>query len=157
MTAPVTDGEVVLAKFLGAYALYVCLLAPTLMYPLLLEWVGEPDWGIVVATYAGLLLMGAQVVALGVFCSALTANQIVASVLAIVVMLGIWMIGPLGAALLPKVPRLVALALYAGAHGHFTSFISGRIAVRDVVYFASLTWLWLFLAVRVVESRRWRR
>jgi gliding motility-associated transport system permease protein len=156
MTAPVTDAEVVVAKFLGAYMLYVCLLIPTLIYPLLLDWVGDPDWGIILATYVGLLVMGAQVVALGVLCSGLTRNQIIASVLAIVIQIMLWIIGPIAAAMLPKIPELTLVALYAGGRDHLTPFIAGRIAVRDIVYFLTLTWLWLFLAVRVVESRRWR-
>ncbi len=153
MTAPVTDGEVVIAKFLGALVLYVCLLAPTLLFHFILEWLGSPDWGIVISAYVGLTLMGFQFVALGVFCSALTRNQIVAAMLALVLQLSLWLLGPVG----ESIPgHLGDLARYAGAVEHLNPFMEGRIAFRDVAYFLTLGCFWLFLAVRALESKRWR-
>lgn len=153
MTAPVTDTEVILAKFIGAFVLYACLLLPTLAYPLILSFVGKPDWGVVLSAYFGLLLMGCQFVALGVFCSSLTRNQIVAGVLALVLQLGLWMIGTVGDSLSGM---LRDMCHYAAALDHLKPFLEGRIAFRDVFYFLSLCGFWLFLAVRSLESKRWR-
>jgi len=153
MTAPVTEWEVTLAKFLGAFALYAAMLAPTLAYPLILSALGKPDWGVVASAYAGLLLLGAEFLALGVLCSALTANQIVAALLAFLAQLALWLLGPISSAL---GRGFRAAALYASASEHFQPFLEGRIAFRDVFYFVSLTVFGLFLAVRALESRRWR-
>ena len=153
MTAPVTETEVILSKFLGALVLYGSILVSTLVYPVILSFLGRPDWGIIFTSYAGLLLMGFQFVALGVFCSSLTQNQIVAGILALVLQMGLWLLGPIGNGLSGP---LRAVAQYASALDHLIPFLEGRIAFRDVLYFVSLGFFWLFLAVRVLESKRWR-
>ena len=153
MTAPVGDGEVILGKFFGALAFFVFMLLPTLIYVLILRVLGRPDLGPILAAYAGLFLMGCQFLALGLFCSALTRNQIVAGVMALVMLLVIWVLGAVGDRMTgPFAPIL----RYVGTLEHVRSFSAGRIAFRDVFYFASVTCLWLFLAVRVLESKRWR-
>ena len=153
MTAPVSDAEVVIAKFLGTLLLYACLLIPTLAYPAILSFFGNPDWGIVFSSYVGLLLMGFQFVALGVFCSSLTRNQIVAGTLALILQLGLWLLGSF-AQTTSGLWR--DIFLYAGALDRLKPFLDGRIAFRDVFYFLSLGCFWLFLAVRSLESKRWR-
>jgi len=153
MTAPVTDTEVVVAKFLGALVLYLFVLAPTLVYHVILALLGRPDWGIVLAGYAGLLFMGFEFVALGTLASALTSNQIIAAVLALIVQLGLWLLGMVGEAVHGPLRDVLD---YASLLEHFRPFLLGRIAFRDALYFLSLGAFWLFLAVRVLESRRWR-
>jgi len=153
MTAPVTDMEVILAKFLGALALYLFVLAPTLAYHVILALVGRPDWGVVLCAYAGLILMGFEFVALGTLTSALTSNQIIAAVLALIAQLSLWLLGMVGDA--AHGPLRDALN-YASILEHFRPFLLGRIAFRDVLYFLTLGGFWLFLAVRALESRRWR-
>lgn len=154
MTAPVTDSEVIVAKFLGALILYAALLLPTLAYPVILSFLGKPDWGIVFSAYVGLLLMGCQFVALGVFCSSLTRNQIVAGALALILQLCLWMVGTVGDSLSGA---LGEICHYAAALDHLKPFLEGRIAFRDAFYFLSLCGFWLFLAVRSLESKRWRQ
>lgn len=153
MTAPVTDTEVVLSKFLGALAFFVFMLLPTLGYVVILCVLGEPDLGPIVAAYVGLFLMGCQFLALGLFCSALTRSQIVAGMMALVMLLVIWVLGAVGEWMTGP---LAPVMEYLGTLQHLNSFSMGRIAFRDAFYFASMTCFWLFLSVRVLESRRWR-
>lgn len=153
MTAPVTDAEVILSKFLGAVAFFVFMLLPTLGYVVILCVLGDPDLGPIVAAYVGLFLMGCQFLALGLFCSALTRSQIVAGVMALVMLLVIWVLGAVGEWMTGP---LAPVMEYLGTLQHLNSFSMGRIAFRDAFYFASMTCFWLFLSVRVLESRRWR-
>lgn len=151
MTAPVTDAQVVLGKFFGALAFYLFMLLPTLAYVAVLKVLGRPDLGLIASSYAGLALMGAPFIALGLFCSALTRNQIVAGVLALVLLLMGWVLGSVSEALPPALRPIIE---YAGTLPHLRPFSAGRIPFRDVFFFLSLTAFWLFLSVRALESIR---
>jgi ABC-2 type transport system permease protein len=153
MTAPVTDAQVILGKFIGSMAFYVFMLLPTGIYVLLLLALGRPDLGVVAASYVGLLAMGCEFVALGLFCSALTRNQIIAGVLALVGLLVLWVVGAVGERMTGP---LRSILTYLGTAQHVQPFELGRIAFRDLFYFFSMTCFWLFLSVRTLESKRWR-
>jgi len=153
MTAPVTDAEVILSKFLGAVAFFLCMLLPTLGYAIVLCKLGEPDLGPIVSAYVGLFLMGCLFIAVGIFCSALARSQIVAGVSALVILLVMWVLGEVGGYMTGPFAPLVA---YVGTLEHLSPFSGGRVAFRDAFYFISMTCFWLFLAVRVLESKRWR-
>ncbi|MBW7943607.1 MAG: ABC transporter permease, partial [Candidatus Kuenenia stuttgartiensis] len=93
MTAPITDFAVVFGKFLAAWALYNIMIAPTAFYIIFLAWVGSPDYGAIIASYIGLVLMGGLFVSVGMLVSAVTKNQIVAAVTGIVALLILLVIG----------------------------------------------------------------
>src|SRR3990170_276574 len=143
MTAPVTDFEVVFGKFLAAWALYIAFLA----------WVGNPDYGAIIASYIGLILMGGLFVSIGLLVSAITKNQIVAAVIGIVALLILLVIGLASAG---NEGWLYSTLKYIGTYDHWETFTKGIVDTRDVVYYISFTALLLFIVVRIVESRRWR-
>ena len=153
MTAPVTDAEVVLSKFFGAVVFFLFMLLPTLAYMAILRALGKLGGGPVFAAYAGLFLMGCQFIALGLFCSAVTRSQIVAGIMAFVMLVVLWVMGEVGAYMTGPFAPVVE---YAGTLQHLKRFSDGRIAFRDAFYFVSVTCFWLFLCVRILESRRWR-
>jgi len=153
MTAPVTDAQIVMGKYLGALGFYVFMLLPTLIYVAVLDVLGDPDYGLIAASYLGLLLMGAQFIAIGLFCSSVAGHQIVAGAAALVMLLAFWLMSTVAGG---SAAALSSALQYAGSAGHLRSFWVGRVAFRDVVYFLSTTAFWLFLSVRVLESRRWR-
>ena len=93
MTAPVTDFEVVLGKFLAAFGLYAVMIFSTLIYVVFLGWVGNPDYGSIITSYIGLMLMGSVYISVGLLTSALTRNQIVAAVIGIVGLMFLLVIG----------------------------------------------------------------
>ena len=153
MTAPVTEFQVILGKFIGALAFYGFMLAPTLAYGAILCILGKPDLGVMFSSYLGLAAMGCEFIALGLFCSTVTHNQIVAAVLALVALLVLWVVGAVG----DYLPAALRASLeYLGTVQHLNAFSTGRIAFRDFFYFFSMTAFWLFLSVRVLESKRWR-
>jgi ABC-2 type transport system permease protein len=154
LTAPISDAAVILGKFLGALGFYLCLLLATSPYVAAVARHGGPDWGAMASGYAGLVLLGALYIAVGLFFSACTSSQIVAviasfSLLAVLTLLA----GSLAQHVGPKL-RLVLLHL--SIDHHFIQFVHGSPSLGSLVFFVTTTALMLFLAVKVLESRRWR-
>lgn len=155
LTSPVRDWEVTVGKWIAAFAFYVLLLATTLVYVVILRiYVSNLDLGLIAATYLGLVLVGAAAVAIGVLASSLTRNQIVAFFIAMALLLVIWYAGyVIGFYVAPPANLLFE---YVGGWNRFQAFSLGQAQLRDIVYFVTLTLGALFLASRVLASRRWR-
>ena len=152
LTAPVRDSEVILGKFLGSMGILTVMLALTLYYPILLILFGDPDIGPIVTGYMGLLLLGYTALAVGLFTSSLTSNQIVAAVVAIGILLALYLIGT-AASFLPQ--ALGEVIGYFSLSFYFPDFMRGVIDTRGIVYYLSITALFLFLAIRSLENSRW--
>jgi gliding motility-associated transport system permease protein len=157
MTAPVTAGEVVLAKFTAAFLFYAFMLVPTLSYYAIVRIAGKPDVGPMVAQYVGMLLMGGLCVAVGFFTSTLTRSQVLAAFMGIVVLLLMWFLDPI--ARLATEGDLTSTWFRVGSYlspmAHLRAFEKGIIDASDVCFFLSLTIYVLFLSVRSVEVRKW--
>jgi ABC-2 type transport system permease protein len=153
LTAPVRDWEVVAGKFLASLIYYAGTLALTGLYIPALVLYGNPDLGTIGSGYLGLGLLGAALLALGVFSSSLTGNQIVAAVIGVVASVGLWLLDLLGSILGGSAQQLIS---YLTPSGHYYNLIDGIVDTRDLVYYLSATFLFLFLASRVLETRRWR-
>lgn len=154
-TAPVAEYQVVLGKFLAGYLFYLCLWLPTIAYVVILRRFSSADLRPVATGYLGVALLGAMFVAVGEFTSALTRNQIVAYMTGAVVLLGLF----LGGLLLPIVIRGEAASgvlEYFNLYKHLQDFSQGIVDSRYLVYYLSVTGFALFLATRVIESRKWR-
>jgi len=152
LTAPVRDSEVIMGKFLGSLGILTVMLALTFYYPILLWVFGSPDWGPIATGYLGLFLLGCTSLAVGLFASSLTSNQIVAAVVAGGIIFALWFIG-MAADLLPE--ALGEVIGYLSLNYHFPDFMRGVIDTRGVIYYLSITALFLFLAVRSLENSRW--
>ena len=153
LTAPVREYEIVLGKFFGCLLVLGGMLALTLYFPLLLLIFGDPDTGPILTSYLGLLLLGSACMAIGIFASSLTSNQIVSAVVAGGILFGLWFLGLVGD-LIPQPLR--EIVSYFSLSSHFPGFIRGVVDTRDVVYYLSVTAVFLFLSVRSVETERWR-
>jgi len=152
LTAPVRDSEVIMGKFLGSLGILTAMLALTFYYPILLMWFGDPDIGPIATGYLGLFLLGGTSLAVGLFASSLTSNQIVAVVIAGGILFALWFIG-MAADLLPE--ALGEVTGYLSLYSHFPDFMRGVIDTRGIIYYLSITALFLFLAVRSLENSRW--
>jgi ABC-2 type transport system permease protein len=154
MTAPVTDTEVVTSKFLGVLVFYVALLATTLFHVIILSRYGGSQWGVVLFSYFGMILLGSLYVSVGVFASALTRYQLVAAIIAV----GVLSVFTLAVdAIAVRLGGVWRTALgYVNVLKHFEDFSKGIFDTRALVFFVSGTLFFLFLAVKVLESRRWR-
>jgi ABC-2 type transport system permease protein len=152
-TYPLTDWAVILGKFLSALLVYLIFLAFTVSYSVALTFVTRLDWGAIGAGYLGLILLGASALALGLFASSLTENQIIAGVVGFALLLLFWIIGwvqELGTGGLGKGFQYLSLL------DHYDNFTKGVIDTRDLVYCLSFIFFFLFLTKRQLESRRWR-
>jgi ABC-2 type transport system permease protein len=154
MTAPLSDFQMVLGKYLASLIFYLIMIAPTLVYLILMEIFGNPDWGAALAAYLGLLLVGMSFTAFGVFASSLTHNQIVAWIAGAVPLL---LFACLGFFMVDMVEgRLRQVLQQINVMARFGQFTRGQVESDAVVFFLATTALFLFLTVKVVESRRWR-
>ena len=160
MTAPVADWQVIAAKWLATFCFYVVMLAPTLVYWGVLAEVGrnigKPDAGPVLAAYAGALLLGGLYIAIGIFASSVTENSLLSAFVAFCVAVGLLVMELLTQSLGVTVSWAQDAGRYLSHQWHFLEFVKGQIALHDVIYFVSFTLFFLFLAVRALESRKWR-
>lgn len=153
-TAPLEDWDIVLGKFLGFAALQALLVAGLLFFPLALSWLAAPpglDWAESLGVLAGLFFQGLLFGAIGLFASSLTRSQAAAFLTAFLICFGIFAGGKL-AALLPS--GAAEIAAYAGLDSHLETLAKGVLDTRDLVYFATTTTAFLFLAVQRLEARR---
>jgi len=156
MTCPVTEVEVVIGKYLGALLFYLFLWLPTVGYVFVLRAYAAdgqgPETGPVLAGYLGTLLVGASFTAVGLFASTLTRNQIVAAVLTFVFLTLLLLIGVLDFVVQDSVWR-DGLS-YVNLFSHMETFGKGIVDTRHVTFYLSLVLLFLFAAVRVLETKR---
>ena len=153
LTSPLTDLEIVLGKFLGALGLYAVMVAVTLIHFGLLFAFGTPEWKPLATAYLGLLLFGGCFIALGLFISSLTKNQIVAGAATFGVFLLLWVVDWIGEGLGPTGQAIVK---YLSMTDHLDDFVKGVIDTKHLVYYLSFIAFVLFLTVRSVDTERWR-
>ena len=155
MTSPISEIQVVLGKFLASLSLFAVMLLPTAGYVVYMYLHSEPlpPWRLLLAGYAGILLLGGSLLALGIFISSLTESQLIASVLTFVAFLLLWVVdlgqtteGGIGAVL-----------QYLSASHHYDDFARGIIDTSGLIYYFSFMVLFIFLTVRSIDSMRWRR
>jgi gliding motility-associated transport system permease protein len=153
LTSPLTDLEIVLGKFLGALGLYAVMVALTLIHFGLLFAFGKPEWKPLATAYLGLLLFGGCFIALGLFISSLTKNQIVAGAATFGVFLLLWVVDWIGESMGPTGQ---AILKYLSMTEHLEDFVKGVIDTKHLVYYLSFIAFGLFLTVRSVDTERWR-
>lgn len=153
LTYPITDMEVLLGKFFACMAVFIIMIALTVLYPLLLIAFGQPETGPIITGYIGLLLVGASFVSLGIFASSLTENQIIAATVAFGLLLLFWMIG-FSASLAGQM--LGDILSYISLTAHLEAFAKGVIDTTDIIYYLIFISLFLFLTLRILESKKWR-
>lgn len=153
ITMPVTDWQVVLGKFLGALGVLVAALGLTLAYAFTLASLGDLDWGVTIAGYLGLLLLGGTYIAIGLMASSWTRHQVAASLITVGITFALYILGYYVA----DMPKSVAPVVeYLSLDAHFRNISRGVIDTRDLVYYFSLIGGCLFLATQSLDSRRWR-
>ena len=153
LTSPLTVLELVLGKFLGCLFFLGLMILAAGIYPAILLIYGDPEIGALLAGYLGLFLIGGVFVAVGIFTSSLTENQIIAAVSCFVILLLLYVLS------WPAVTSITVageIFRYLSVVEHFSVMVQGLIDTRDVFYFLTLIVLCLFLTERAVESSRWR-
>lgn len=150
LTSPITETQIVLAKFAASMSLILLMLILSAAYPIVLAIYGDPDWGPIFSGYLGLVLFAGALVGVGLLTSALTNNQIIAALLSLSIFLLLWIIDEYGHLVPdPFDELLVNMSLSV----HFKPFATGSLYLTDVAYFLSAAMLSLFLSVRALAWR----
>jgi ABC-2 type transport system permease protein len=153
MTSPVRDLEIVLGKWLAALVLYAAILGISGINLAILFAFGRPDWKPILVGFLGLLLQGGCLLAIGIFISTMTRNQIIAGGATFAVCLMLWVLDWVSAYDQSAWGKVVS---YLSVVTHFEPFAKGVIDTKDVVFYLSMIFFGLFLTARSVESLRWR-
>ncbi|MEI7497719.1 MAG: ABC transporter permease subunit [Candidatus Falkowbacteria bacterium] len=155
LTLPITNFQAVLAKFLSSLAFIAIGLLLTLTLPISVAQIGHLDWGPVIGSYLGALLLAGAYLALGLFISALTKNQIISFVLALFASFGFYIIG--SDFVVASAPQLfVPIFSFLGLGSHFQTIAKGVIDTKDLFYYLSFILFFLWLNHRVIEQRNWQ-
>lgn len=154
MTAPISETQVVLGKYLAAFVLYAALWAPTVLYAVMIARHSPIDWGPVAGGYAGILGIGAAFLAIGTFASSFTQNQIIAAIITFAVLLVVFCTAFLNMFLTDQAWKDVIG--YVDLLHHMEDFAKGIVDSRRIVYYLSTAALFIFLTARNLETRKWR-
>ena len=154
LTWPVNDLEIVIGKYLASFCFLAISLLLSITIPITIAILGNPDGGMIFCGYLGAILLGSAYLAIGLWVSSLTENQIVAFIVGILITLCLLLVGnPFVTMLAPS--ALVPLLTYLGLGNHFESIGRGVIDTRDIIYYLSIISFFLFLNIRSLESRKW--
>mgnify|MGYP001173457253 FL=1 len=152
-TYPIRDGELIMGKFVACLAVYGVMLATTFIYPVMISFFGDMEWGPVFSAYLGLLLMGSSFISIGILFSSTTENQIIAAVSTFGMLLILWVIN---ASERFVGPGLAVVLKELSIIGHFDNFAKGVIDTRDLIFYLNFSFLFIFLTLRSLESKKWR-
>jgi ABC-2 type transport system permease protein len=156
MTSPITELQIVIGKYLASLSLFILMLAPTLIYFVIMSFYSEPaiPWRIIGSGYLGVFLLGAVLIAIGSFISALTESQIIAGVVTFVVFLLLWVID---FGLRDASSTIGEIFKYLSILQHYDTFAQGVIDTSSIIFYVSAAILGIFLTLRTLDSMRWRR
>ncbi len=154
MTAPITEAQVVLGKYVAALSFYIALWVPTLAYAGVIARYSTVDWGPVASGYLGIVGVGALFLAVGVLASAVTRSQLIAALLTFVILVPMFTFGLLENLINNEIAKQIFG--YLNLWQHMDDFAKGIVDSRRLVYYASATVFLLFLATRTLAVKKWR-
>ncbi len=155
LTLPLTDWQAVLAKFFSALSFIAVALLLTFTLPMTVAYAGNLDWGPVIGGYLGALLLAGSYLSLGLFVSGLTKNQIIAFILSLVACFTAFIIG--ADFVLASAPKFAQPIMgFLGLGNHFYNIAKGVIDSKDVFYYLSFIYLFLWLNTKTIANRNWK-
>lgn len=149
-TSPVSLTSRVIGKFLAAYTIFLSMAALSLLYPLILSFYGKLSVGMLFGQYLGFLLMGFAFVAVGIFASSLTENQIIAAVIGVVMLFVIWLLDAISSIIggfIGKVMQWISVMT------RYYDFNYGDLKLSNIVYLLSFAVIFVFLAIRIIDRK----
>lgn len=150
LTMPVSFTDIALGKFFAATLFAASLLIPTLSYPLFISFIGEMDPGPVIGGYIGALFLAGAYCSLGIFASCLTRNQIIAFIIGCALCFALTIIDKL---LFFMPASITSIVEYIGADSHFMNIAKGVIDSRDILYFVSVIFIFIFSTYIVMQKK----
>jgi ABC-2 type transport system permease protein len=154
LSYPLREVELLLGKFAAAFTILLIMISSTCAYPAILYKYATPDAGTIIAGYAGLSLLAAAFIAMGLMFSSFTDNQLLAAVGSFGALLMFWLLGWCEMVMGPGWGKMLTqLSLFE----HFDNFSRGIIDTRDIMYYFDFIVLFLFIAIRSLALKRWQR
>ncbi|MDD5772611.1 MAG: ABC transporter permease [bacterium] len=153
-TSPLTNYDIILGKYFATITLYLIMLILTIEFPIILKMYSKPDMGPIYSSYLGFFLFGSSFIAVGLFASSLTENQIVAAIISFGLLLILWLIS--WATTFVPVEWAKNILTSLSLTEHLNSFEKGIIDLGDIFYYLSFSFVFVFLANQVTEAKRWK-
>jgi ABC-2 type transport system permease protein len=154
-TSPVRDSEIVLGKFFAALTFLAIVLALSVYMPILIKVNGKITAAQVVVGYFGMLLLGAATLAIGLFASAMTRQQLIAAVVAAALVVVMCFIHLLGGKVDPPLKDVLEQIDLWWVHYQY-GFMKGILNLKDVIYYVAATYFFLLLSIKTLEAKRWQ-
>lgn len=152
LTSPTSLTKIVIGKFLATFTVFLVIVAISFIYPIIFVIFEGAFTTQLIGAYIGFLLLGTSFCAVGVFCSSLTENQIIAAILSLVIMFAMWIADQFSAAAGGLTGEMME---WFSVFSRYSIFTQGLLTLENIVYFLSFTFMMLYLTVRVIERRRW--
>lgn len=152
LTSPNRITSIVVGKFLAAFSVFLVMVGVSLIFPITLMIFGKPDVPVMACAYLGLILYGAVCIAIGVFASSLTENQIIAAIVTFVLLFAIMAldyISYLAGGIASKVLTWLSITT------RFNDFSTGVLDLTSIIFMLSFAMIFIYLTVRVIEKKRW--
>ncbi len=153
MTAPISLTSIVFGKFFAAFFMFLISISITIVFALILAVHTQPEWSVIFGHLVGFVLLGAALVAIGLFISALTESQVVAAIISFVAAFLLYLID----ALAPTIPwefmRNIMTSISFNVH--YDDFTLGLLNFANIIYFLSVVAVFIFFTVRIIDRRRW--
>ena len=169
MTSPLKDFEIVIGKFLAALSIITIMIIGTFFYPIILFIFGVPDFGPIITGYLGLILYSAATLSIGIFASSLSSNQLISLVVGSGILSFLTFIdfvssrvGGVTGTILNELQLGGSFSLFDSGSfgiaegGHFADFARGIVNIYDIIFYLSISLVFILLTVFSLESRRWR-
>ncbi|WP_312644953.1 ABC transporter [Hydrogenoanaerobacterium sp.] len=153
LTAPISLLGLVMGKYLAALLVYLVAISSTMLIALTISVMAMPDWAMIVGHFIGIFLLGAALIAIGMFISSLTENQVIAAVGGFCVGFVLILIDSLTPIVSQKFLKLFVTNI--SFYNRYQDFTLGILNFADVVFFLSIAVLFIFLTIRVLDKRRW--
>ena len=153
LTAPISLFGMVMGKFLAAFIVFGISACVTLVYGVVISVYAMPDWPVLLGEVLGLLLLGAALIAIGMFISALTENQVIAAIGSFAVMFFLAMFDSFASMI--QISWIAKILTSLSLASRYTDFTMGYLNLANVLFFVSLAGVFIFLTVRVFEKKRW--
>ncbi len=152
LTSPTRITDIVLGKFFAAYSVFLVMTAASFIFPIIVMVSGKPDVALIFSSYLGYILLGAVYIALGVFASALTENQIVAAIISLVSIFALSNIEYLASFFSGFMSKAFT---WLSVNTRYNDFSVGIIDLTSIVFMISFAAVFIFMTVRIVEHKRW--
>lgn len=153
LTAPVSIPSIVFGKFLSALIVLIIALAIFILFSLVISFFTTPTWSIIFCNMLGILLLGSALISIGMFISSLTESQAIAAMLGMFVGLIIYILNSIASMI--KIDWISNIIYSLSFMTRYYNFTYGMISLADIVFFLTVTGVFIYLTTRVLEKRRW--